>query len=434
MSAAATEGLPEADTPGEVLGSIHYVLNSLGRELGERYDTHLKAVIGPNWAPALANIRHVKHINKYDPHFVLAEPLKFPDSPTRACLPSGGAFFNKLEDALDVRNAWSHHEVDPINLVNLKAGISTLHVFADAAGLKLGKLCSDIRKRINAIVNGTYPPAGSAQTTDSRVDIDGLLAELAEARANEQALRADVAAAQSLLDDAAAAGAEKADMAAQLSAIRQRLEQALADKQKLEFVIEALATAEASTPVAEDSPVPAVPGHVWPGVVPTRSVTMMSLHPDLFDPATGQRISAEFGVDAQRVVATWKATVAPNATVLLTPLGQAVTYINGVPIYLGSLGGSDRPAADEQLVAGFFIPHSYTLRMNGTVEDRDSGDTLADVNPDAAARTSARLLDLIPTGGRLRVTTAGGLARYSDGEWTVVTTITPEDWFPGHLP
>jgi hypothetical protein len=126
---------------------MHFVLHSLGRELGERYDAHLTKSIGPNWPQALANIR--KHyIHKYDAYFVLSEPLKFPDSPTRACLPSGGAFYNKLEDTLDVRNAWSHHEVSPLNLATLKTSIATIHDFATAAELQLGKLCSDIKKRI----------------------------------------------------------------------------------------------------------------------------------------------------------------------------------------------------------------------------------------------------------------------------------------------
>lgn len=433
MSAATGEGLPEADTPAEVLGSMHYVLNSLGRELGERYDEHLKVAIGPNWAPALANIRHVKRINKYDPHFVLSEPLKFPDSPTRACLPGGGIFFNKLEDALDVRNAWSHHEVSPLNLDNLKASIAVIHVFADEAGLKLGKLCSDIKKRIKAIANGSYPPPGSAPSVEPEVDIAALLRELAEARANEQALQADVSAAQALLDDAAAAGAAKAAMATQLAAIQQRLDDALAEKQKLEFVIEALATAEAEAPIHSESIVPATPGHVWPSTVPTRSVTMMSLHPDLFDPATGQRISAEFGQDAQAIIASWKATVAPNATVFMTPLGQAVTFINGVPIYLGSLTRDPGQSEAANAAAGFFIPHSYTLRLNGTIEDRKSGDLLSDVNPAAAGDIVQRLLERVPTGGRLRVTTTGGIARHSEGGWEVVLNVTPDQWFPGHL-
>jgi len=432
MTTDDQEGLPEADTPAEVLGTMFYVLHSLGRELGERYDAHLKATIGPNWVQGLANIR--KHyINKYDPHFVLAEPLKFPDSPTRACLPSGGPFFNQLEDTLAVRNAWSHYEVTPIDLASLKTGISTIHAFATTAEMKLGKLCSQVTKRINAIANGTYPPEGTQPTAAPTPDIGVLMAELAQARANEQALQDDVGAAQQLLEEAARQGAVNADLEAKLAALQLHLDQALEDKQKLEFVIEALASAESATPVADDRPIQATPGHPWPGPVPPRSVTMMSLHPDLFDPATSRRVSEEFGPDSQTVIASWKATVAPNATVFLTPLGQAVTYINGVPIYLGTLGSGTGPVDSGSQAAGFFVPHSYTLRMNGTIEDRESGDTLADVNPDAAPQTSQRLLELIPTGGRLRVTTTGGLARYSDGEWTVVTDISARDWFPGHL-
>jgi hypothetical protein len=434
MSATDSEGLPEAGSPAEVLGTMHFVLHSLGRELGERYDAHLTAIIGPKWPQALANIR--KHyIHKYDAHFVLSEPLKFPDSPTRDCLPSGGAFYNKLEDALDVRNAWAHHEVATLDLATLKSSVATIHDFATAAELDLGKLCADIKKRINAIVNGTYPPLGSATSTEPSANVSALLEALAQTRANEDALREDVAAAQLLLEEAADAGAAKVVLEERLAAMQGQLHQALEDKQKLEFVIEALANAESKPPDAPCEMVPATVGHPWPAEVPTRRVTMMSLHPDLFDPQIQQRVSAEFGPTVHEIVASWKAKVAPNATVFLTPLGQAITYIKGIPIYLGSLGEEGIPSRStgKTKTAGFFVPHSYTLRMNGTIEDRDTGDTLADVNPRCARDVAIRLLALLPTGGRLRVTTDREIARYQDGAWRALCGIESEEWFPGHL-
>ncbi len=432
MTGSDSEGLPEADTPAEVLGTMHFVLHSLGHELGERYDAHLSTAIGPKWPQALSNIR--KHyIHKYDAHFVLSEPLKFPDSPTRACLPSGGAFYNKLEDTLDVRNAWSHHEVAPLNLATLKTSIATIHNFATATELQLSKLCADIKKRINAIANGTYPPPGASTPAEPSTSVHELIEALAKARANEDALREDVVAAQQLLEEVADAGAAKAELEGRLAAMQTQLHQALEDKQKLEFVIEALANAESSPPESTGELVPATIGHPWPAEVPTRRVTMMSLHPDLFDPETQHRVSPEFGPTAQATIAKWKANVAPNATVFLTPLGQAVTYINGVPIYLGSLGDGDQESRSTGTAAGFFIPHSYTLRVNGTIEDRDTGDTLADLNPDAAQGVASRLLALVPTGGRLRVTTDREIARYQDGTWRVICGIDSHEWFPGHL-
>lgn len=431
MTEADIVGLPEADTEAEVLGTMHYVLHSLGRELGERYDAHLKATIGPNWVQGLSNIRK-QYINRYDAHFVLAEPLRHPDSPTRKCLPEGGAFYNKVDDALVVRNKWSHHEVTPLNLARLKTDIATIHILATAAELKLGALCAAITKRINAIANGTYPPAGTVQPARPSTDIDALLGELAQAKANEEALEAEVAAAQQLLDDAARAGAAKAELESALADVARQLDEALDDKLKLQFVIEALANAESTEDPMAETPVRAVPGHPWPGALPARKLTMMSLHPDLFDAETGTRISQEFGDEAKATIAGWKATVPANATVFMSPLGQAVTYINGSPIYLGSLGESAPVEESTPKAAGFFIPHTYTLRMDGTIEDRESGDTLAGVNP-AAHATSERLLELIPTGGRLRVTTTGGVARHRDGAWVVVADVGRDQWFPGHL-
>ena len=83
--------------------------------------------------------------------------------------------------------------------------------------------------------------------------------------------------------------------------------------------------------------------------------------------------------------------------------------------------------------AATFIPHSYTLRLNGRIEDRRSGETLESVNPDAARSVAERLLQVIPRGGRLRVTASGGVARYRDEQWEVVEKVSKSEWFPGHL-
>jgi hypothetical protein len=430
MSETPIRGLPEADEPHEVLGSMHYVLYSLGRELGERYDSHLRAAIGPQWADALGKLRH-QRINKFDAHFVMSEPLKHPDSPTRACLPSGGAFYNLLEEALDVRHAWAHQDIVSPDLDSLERSVSTMHQLASKAQLKLGKLCSEIRKRIKAIRNGSYPPAGEAVAADRGPTVDELMAELEQARAAAEAMQAEVAAAQALLDEAAEAGQAQADMEQRLAAALSELEQANIEKEKLEFVIEGMANTDHSEPSA-DGWVDVIPGHPWPGALPGRKVTMMTLNADLFDEATGQRVAQEFSSAAAAVIADWKQTVAPKAAIYLSEAGQAVTYIHGTAVYLGSLG--EQREADGSQLAGFFVPHSYTLRLNGQIQDRTTDGTLADVNPDAADEVASRLLEVVPTGGRLRVTTTGAVARHSDGKWIEVARVTSDEWFPGHLP
>lgn len=434
MTASQTTGLPEADTPAEVLGTIHYVLHSLGRELGERYDTVLSE-IDPDWVRALSNIR--RHpIHMYDPHFTLSEPLKHPDSPTRACLPPGGAFYNLMEDTLKVRNAWSHHEIPTLDLATLRTSIATIHEFATAAEMRLGALCSRVKKRISEISSGKYPPAGT-RPVSAELDLNALVVELQQARAREQALAKDVEAAGALLEEAAAAGQTLEAREVELAAMRERLQTALAEKAQLEFMVEGLAEAAATPPPTPDEPgdswIDVAPGQVWPADLPTRRVSFMSLQPDLFDESTRSKVSDEFGTGCQDVIASWKRNLAPNATIFLSVQGQAVTYINGSAIYLGGLTAPP-DHADPAPHGGFFIPHTYTLRISGAVEDRESDNTLAAVNPHHAATVGARLLASAPMGGRLRVTTDGHVARSTRAGWAPITTITAAEWFPGHLP
>ncbi len=80
-----------------------------------------------------------------------------------------------------------------------------------------------------------------------------------------------------------------------------------------------------------------------------------------------------------------------------------------------------------------WLPRSYTLRLNGRIEDRRSGEILEDVNPDAAKSVAEKLLQVIPRGGRLRVTASGGVARYQDEQWEVVEKVSKSEWFPDHL-
>jgi hypothetical protein len=433
MTLDDTAGLPEADTPAEVLGTIHYVLHALGRELGERYDAALSP-IDPNWVQALGRIRH-QTINLYDPHFTLVEPLRHPDSPTRTCLPTGGAFYNLLDDTLRVRNAWSHHEISTLDLATLKSSVAIIHELATAAEMRLGALCSHIKKRINAIAAGTYPPAGTAPATVEQ-DLDALLSELEQARAREAALVEEVNAAGVLLEEAADAGQALDAKEAELATIHERLRQALADKEQLEFMVEGLAENAAKPEPVDDQPgtswVDVSPGHLWPVDVPTRRLTFMTLQPDLFDETTRSRASEEFGPDCHTTIAQWKTQLPPNTVIFLTPAGQAVTYVRGSAIYLGSLTPPPEQAPPSSL-GGFFVPHTYTLRISGAVEDRESDDTLAAVNPAHAASVGGRLLTAAPMGGRLRVTTDGQVARSTRGGWSTIATVTADEWFPGHL-
>jgi hypothetical protein len=428
------EGLPESGSEKEVLGSMHFVLISLGKELGERYNTKLQQEIGPNWVKALSNIRK-KSINLTDAQFVLSEPLRNSDSPTRACLPTGGAFFNQLEDALQVRNEWMHHEVTPVDLNHLWISVDVIHRLATSAEMKLGKLCSEVKKRAKDILDGHYVTPASQSVVD---EFAALQVELAAAQQREKTLAEEVGAAQALLDEVAHAAPDVADI---VEAEPETLEQlAMAEEKlaRLEFLVESMLAARETQPEPEAvstgaAGVFALPGHRWEATLPSRSTTLMGLQDDLFDPLIRTGVAAEFGSEAVNRIKKWRPLIAPGATVLINDAGQAVSYIDGVPTYLGNLAGDSQHPADESKLSGFFIAASYTLRLNGTIEDRETGDTLAQVNPGSAKKVGKKLKEFIPNGGRLRVTTTGTIARYQDGEWAAVTQVRPDEWFPGQL-
>ena len=433
MSELKTLGIPVEDSPPEVLGTMHYALVSLGTQLGRLYDDKLSEEIGPNWLSALG-----KHRNKFytlnDPHFVLSEPLRFPDSPTRWCLPKGGAFYNLLEDTLRVRNAWAHFEVPLFTFETLKPSILTIQHFAQEVGLPVAGLCSAVIRRINAITNGQYtPPQLANQTGDIESQLRILEEQLAEAKAREDTLAADILAAQALLDEAAIekVGQPTGDYVQQLE---DKLLTAAEEMERLQFLIESLAAQEVEPDNAE-LVAEIAPGQEWTSALPSRRTVIMGLANDLFDEGTKSGIADEFGPHARDVIATWRGILPPMTPVFVTPHGQAVAHLDGIPTYLGTLG--ELPVAttvhQEQIAQGFFIPHTYTLRLNGCIENRDTGESLLNVNPQQASVIAQRLLAAVPRGGRLRVTTMGEVARHQNGEWVIVAKVSPVEWFPGHL-
>ena len=433
MSADQSCALPEADTPFAVLGTMHVLFASLGRELGDRYDETLSKTIGPGWLPALGRIRG-KWLNLYDPQFVLNEPLVFPDSPTRDCLPRGGAFYNLLEDARDVRNKWHHHELAVYNLATLGESVKVIHKLATAAELALGAYCAAIIKRIKDIESGNYQPQALLPATTPDAELDAIQADLRKAELKQQHLAQEVEAAQVLLDEAALQqDALQEQRAQEKAALQGQLHDAQAAVERLQYVVESLQAQKDGIPAQEATFVEVLPGHHWSEDLPQRRVLLMALSNDLFDISLQQPIAHEFGDSAQAVVAGWKKTIPSSSIIFLTPLGQAVAMIDGKPIYLGTLGDESGGQTAQGQAAGFFISQAYTFHVNGRIEDRASGDVLQDINPEGALLVAEALKAQMPNGGRLRVTTAGDIAHFVDGEWRVVCGVNPLMWFPGHL-
>jgi hypothetical protein len=430
------EGLPVRDTPAEVLGTMHFVLVALGKELGERYNKVFQEEVGPNWVQALSNIRK-KSINPNDAQFVLSEPLRNPSSPARKCLPSGGAFYNQLEDALQVRNDWMHHDIEPLNFQNLYNSVNVIDQLASTAGMRLGTLCSQIKKRIKDILSGKYV-ANENALNDHSEELAALQAELRQAQIREEALVQEVDVAHALLEEAAQIPATSTIPSGDSSNLEVELSAAEEKLARLEFLVESLIAAQQEKPedIAKSDLVTQVsllPGHRWVGSLPTRSTTLMGLQDDLFDPLLRAGVAVEFGDGASTRISEWRQLVAPGATILITPEGHSVSYIDGEPTFLGSLKSSSTREPESSQLSGFFTGNTYTLRINGTIEHRESGDSLVQLNPDQGKQVGEKLKTLMPKGGRLRVTTNGTVARYLDGNWKAVAQVSPDEWFPGHL-
>lgn len=433
MTADQPFPLPEADTPIAVLGTMHVLFAELGRELGNRYDETLSKTIGPGWLPALGKLRG-KWLNLHDPHFVLHEPLVFSDSPTRECLPHGGAFYNLLDAALEVRNKWSHHEIAVYDLTALRESVKPIHKLATAAELALGAYCSAIIKRIKAIESGEYQAQAPVPGAAADAQLDAIQADLLEAELKQRQLAQEVEAAQALLDEAALQqDALQEQRARERAALQGQLQDAQAAVERLQYVVESLQAQKDGLPAEEATFVEVLPGHHWPEELPQRRALLMALSNDLFDIALQQPIAHEFGDSAPAVIADWKKTISSSSTIFLTPLGQAVVMIDGKPIYLGTLGEDRGERTAHGQAAGFFIPQAYTLHVNGRIEDRASGTVLQDINPEAARAISDALGAQMPNGGRLRVTTTGDIAHFVDGEWRVVGHVKAAMWFPEHL-
>jgi len=427
----AIDRLPEADDPIEVLITIQVLLRNLGIELADRYDKKLTQDIGPEWFEALQNLRQTP-LTMIDPQFVLSEPLKNPDSPTRNCLPHGRAFYDKLEAALRVRNSWSHHEYYELSLKELYPSVSTLQDFAKEAGMALANRCKKVKLRIEQIQNGSYTAGVIESKPSLLIQLEQMELALAEASKREQKANEDILAAQELLDQAAnkdQTSTDPADLAAQTE-LEEALAKALEDKKQLEYLVESLAVAaDSHAPTREADQIGF--GHKWQGTIPARKVKLVSLKNDLFDDELKKFVAEEFGPTAETAIAKIRSLVPVNSTIYLSEQGKAVAYLNGDPIFVGSL--IEISANSEGNVSGFFSPNNYVLRINGDIEDMKTGQTLREAIGESAVNIGSDLILLRPSGGLLKVTTEGLIASRVRGEWLPLSKVHPKDWFTGHL-
>ncbi|MBE7702380.1 hypothetical protein H9623_18975 [Oerskovia sp. Sa1BUA8] len=176
MMTTVSVTLPEAEDAGQVLASYHTLMAAFGLELGKRYDDYGHQVAGPGWFETLRAARQAEHAkfvpkNRFDPSFVIGEPLFHSTSPLRACLPKGKEFYDFLDDVRTTRNAWQHYSVEP-NLDSLEEAAIVVHQVADRVGLAIAGPAEAVLERVESIRRGEWPLAGTAPTESPTIEVE----------------------------------------------------------------------------------------------------------------------------------------------------------------------------------------------------------------------------------------------------------------------
>lgn len=156
-------------------------------------------------------------------------------------------------------------------------------------------------------------------------------------------------------------------------------------------------------------------GGMWIGPIPTERFTRTRFG-DLVD-ATGASIRDRISGDVDEKVRAWFAAGPFDQQVWIADDGAVGGFVAGDERLLGWLGGEP----EREGPRGFYTPHWYEAH-DGEFVDLDSGATRAtDLAADAPVETV------------FRVTTYGDLVAFDIDGPELVGTVTPADWFPGHL-
>ncbi|RWR22872.1 hypothetical protein D8Y23_01430 [Microbacterium enclense] len=166
----------------------------------------------------------------------------------------------------------------------------------------------------------------------------------------------------------------------------------------------------------EDLPRPSI-GGTWVGPLPelryriTRAGDVV--HPDTME-SVRSRVTGDF---ADKVRA-WTAVEPRGRELWIDTDGAVGGFIGASPRLLGYLG----PDPESDIARGFFTPHFYAVE----------GDEIADL--DSGERRKQPFAGGLADGATLRVTTYGDVLVVGDAEGMErVATVTPAEWFPGHL-
>jgi len=183
-------------------------------------------------------------------------------------------------------------------------------------------------------------------------------------------------------------------------------------------------TTTATSP-AQDHAEPAVPddlprppiGGTWLGPIPALRYRLTKTG-DVIHPDTLTSVRDRITGDATEKLRAWTAVEPRGRELWIDDDGAVGGFIGASPRLLGYLG----PDPEGEIARGFFTPHYYSVD-GGEIVDLDTG-----------ARLTSPVADSVEPGASLRVTTYGDVIATDDVNGVArVATVTPTEWFPGHL-
>lgn len=165
-----------------------------------------------------------------------------------------------------------------------------------------------------------------------------------------------------------------------------------------------------------DLPRPSI-GGTWVGPIPELRYRMTRAG-DVVHPDTMESVKARIAGDSDEKLRAWTAVEPRGKELWIDTDGAVGGFIGATPRLLGYVGEDP----EGEVVRGFFTPHYYVTDGSDVV-DLDTGE-----------RVPLPAVTKLESGSSLRVTTYGDVLLIDDVHGVErVATVTPAEWFPGHL-
>tara|TARA_R110002124_G_scaffold9489_5_gene48663 strand:- start:123 stop:1283 length:1161 start_codon:yes stop_codon:yes gene_type:complete len=373
---------PETNDLGDLVRGYYTMMRMLGFDLGLTAQRELSPSRGAFWFTSFiaerkqTNPKHFPPNQQFDyrdPALVLKDFAFEPDSPYREAFGHSESMAVAAKKIIAVRNKWFHFGDDP-TLEDLAESAQYVRTFAQEANLGcLGQVVA-LLTRLQRIKTGRHQPKLAGQSSPPPP----------------------------------AAAPVPVPSEPSSTSVAQR--EAAEDLDSVEDV------SPAKIEVPADTPRPRI-GGVWADTIPD-SRYKITRTGDIVDPDTFASLRTRVGDGFALKARQWLAVPPRGNEVWVAEDGAVGGWINEYPRLLGYIG--EEPAGES--ARGFYIPHYYEVQGD-TIRDLDSGAMLT-------SEVAARVED----GALLRVTTYGDVLLINDATGLErLTTVTSDEWFPGHL-